>query len=325
VSLPDLPLDELRSYHPRLASPADAAGFWAGTLADAARLPVAATFEPVDTGLRLVDTYDVCFAGYGGHPIRGWLHLPASPAGPLPCVVQYIGYGGGRGLAHENVFWAVAGYAHFIMDTRGQGAAGAVGDTPDPEPAGPSHPGFMTRGILDPATYYYRRVYVDAVRAVDAARGHDLVDGARIVVAGGSQGGGLSLAVAGLRGDLSGVMADVPYLSHFRRAITVAERGPYLEIARYLKTDRRRTEEVLRTLDYFDVAGLVPAATAPALFSVALQDDICPPSTVYAAYNAYGAPRRIVEYPFNDHEGGEGFQRQAQLEWLADLLGPGHA
>ena len=325
MSLPDLPLDELRSYQPEPAAPADAAAFWSGTLADAARLPVAATFDPVATGLRLVDTFDVSFAGYGGHPIRGWLHLPAGQAGPLPCVVQYVGYGGGRGLAHENVFWAVAGYAHFIMDTRGQGAAGLVGDTPDPEPSGPSHPGFMTRGILDPATYYYRRLYVDAVRAVDAARAHDRVDPARVVVAGGSQGGGLSLAVAGLRDDLSGVLADVPYLSHFRRAINVAERGPYLEIARYLKADRRRTEEVLRTLDYFDVSALVAAATAPALFSVALQDDVCPPSTVYAAYNSYGGPRQIVEYPFNDHEGGEGFQRQAQLGWLADLLGAGHA
>ena len=325
MSLPDLPLDELRSYQPQLDSPGRRGRVLVGTLADAARLPVAATFERVPTGLRLVDTFDVCFAGYGGHPIRGWLHLPASQAGPLPCVVQYVGYGGGRGLAHENVFWAVAGYAHFIMDTRGQGAAGSVGDTPDPEPAGPSHPGFMTRGILDPATYYYRRLYVNAVRAVDAARGHDRVNGARVVVAGGSQGGGLSLAVAGLRDDLSGVLADVPYLSHFRRAINVAERGPYLEIARYLKADRRRTDDVLRTLDYFDVAALVAAATAPALFSVALQDDICPPSTVYAAYNAYGGPRQIVEYPFNDHEGGEGFQRQAQLEWLADLLGAGHA
>jgi cephalosporin-C deacetylase len=61
------------------------------------------------------------------------------------------------------------------------------------------------------------------------------------------------------------------------------------------------------------------------LFSVALQDDVCPPSTVYAAYNAYGGPRQIIEYPFNDHEGGEGFQRQAQLGWLADLFGAGHA
>ena len=85
MSLPDLPLDELRSYQPRLASPADPAGFWAGTLADAARFPVAATFERVATGLRLVDTFDVSFAGYGGHPIRGWLHLPA--ARPARCPV----------------------------------------------------------------------------------------------------------------------------------------------------------------------------------------------------------------------------------------------
>lgn len=122
MSLPDLPLDELRRYQNRRSRPVDAPEFWAGTLADAARYPVAATFEPADSGLRLVDTFDVCFAGYGGHPVRGWLHLPAGQASPLPCVVQYVGYGGGRGLAHENVFWAVAGYAHFIMDTRGQGA-----------------------------------------------------------------------------------------------------------------------------------------------------------------------------------------------------------
>ena len=77
MSLPDLPLDELRRYQNRQSRPVDAPEFWAGTLAGAARYPVAATFEPADSGLRLVDTFDVCFAGYGGHPFRGWLHLPA--------------------------------------------------------------------------------------------------------------------------------------------------------------------------------------------------------------------------------------------------------
>ena len=100
----------------------------------------------------------------------------AAPPGraprPLPAVVEYVGYGGGRGLAHERVLWAAAGYAHLVMDTRGQGSTWSVGETPDPDATGaPAHPGFMTRGILDPATYYYRRVFVDAVRAVEASAG----------------------------------------------------------------------------------------------------------------------------------------------------------
>ena len=32
-------------------------------------------------------------------------------------------------------------------------------------------------------------------------------------------------------------------------------------------------------------------------------DDICPPSTVYAAYNAWAGPKRIIEYPFNRPRG----------------------
>jgi cephalosporin-C deacetylase len=320
MSLPDLPLDELRRYRPALPAPDDMGAFWSDTLAEAAAHPIAAVFRPVQTGLRLIDTFDVTFAGHAGQAVRGWLHVPAGSAEQLPCVVQYVGYGGGRGLPHENLLWAAAGYAHFIMDVRGQGSAWSVGETADPEPAGPAHPGFMTRGILDPAGYYYRRLYVDSVRAVDAVRAHDAVDPTRIVVTGGSQGGGLALAVAGLRNDLTAVMPDVPFLCHFRRAVLVAERGPYLEIARYLKIHRWHVDEAFRTLDYFDAAAIGRGATAPALFSVALQDEVCPPSTVFAAYNSYGGAGEIREYPFNDHEGGEGFQQAAQLEWLATLL-----
>ena len=61
-------------------------------------------------------------------------------------------------------------------------------------------------------------------------------------------------------------------------------------------------------------------ATAPALWSVALMDLTCPPSTVFAAYNSYGGPKEIEVYEFNDHEGGDAFQRTRQLAWLAATL-----
>lgn len=317
----DLPLDELRRYSPTIVVPPDLDRFWATTLAEARDHDLAATFARVDNGLRVISTFDVTYAGFGGSPIRAWLHLPAERPGPFPAVVEYLGYGGGRGLPHERVLWAAAGYAHFVMDTRGQGSTWAVGDTPDPDAAGaPSHPGFMTQGILDPATYYYRRVITDAVRAIDAVRTHPAVDSTRVAVTGGSQGGALSIAAAALVPELAAAMPDVPFLSDFRRAITFTDSDPYGEIVRYLKAHRDHVDRALATLSYFDMAGLGRFASAPALFSVGLMDEVCPPSTVYAAFNAYGGPKEIREYPFNDHEGGQGFHEVAKLGWLAERL-----
>ena len=317
----DLPLDELRAYAPALLEPADLDQFWATTLAEARGHDLGATFTPVDSGLTAIDTLDVTYAGFGGAPIRAWLHLPVMRGRPLPAIVEYIGYGGGRGLAHERVLWAAAGYAHFVMDSRGQGSTWEIGDTPDPgATGGPAHPGFMTQGILDPATYYYRRLYTDAVRAIEAVRNHPDVSPGRVAVTGSSQGGGLAVAAASLADGLVAALPDVPLLSDFPRALTLKDEDPYAEVVRYLNAHRDHVERALATLAYFDVAILGRRARAPALFSVGLMDEICPPSTVYAAFNLYGGPKEIREYPFNQHEGGGGFHDVAKFGWLRDRL-----
>jgi cephalosporin-C deacetylase len=302
--------------------PPDFHEFWDNTLHVAREIGLDAVLTPADAGLDAVRTWDVTFAGFAGHPIRAWLHLPANrlDRGKLPAVVQFQGYGGGRGLSHENVLWATAGYAHLVCDTRGQGSGWSTGDTPDPVGSEPAHPGFMTRGILDPRSYYYRRVFIDAWRAVEVIRGHDEVDGARIAILGASQGGGIALAVAGLMANTAAVMVDVPFLCDVPRALEITDADPYAEIVRYLKVHRDQRERVLETLSYFDCVNLVRTARAPALFSVALMDERCPPSTVYAAYNAYGGPKEISVYPYNDHEGGGAFHEAKQLRWLREKL-----
>jgi cephalosporin-C deacetylase len=320
--LVDWSLDRLRDYRPERDEPADFAAFWDGTLGAAREKDFPARFEPCDAGLATVEVFDVTLAGFDGQPVRGWFYLPRERSGPLPCVVRYIGYGGGRGLPHDHLVWSSAGYAHLVMDTRGQGSnGGSVSDTADPDPAGgPNTPGFMTRGVTDPATYYYRRVFTDAVRAVDAARAHPAVDAARIVVTGGSQGGGITLAVAGLVDGLAGVMPDVPFLCHYRRATEITDRDPYHEITTYCQTHRDQVDRVFDTLRYFDGVNFAAHATAPALFSVALMDDVCPPSTVFAAYNHYPAERDIKVWRYNGHEGGASFQVTEQLRWAAKVL-----
>jgi len=314
----DLPLVRLREYRADTAEQADFDEFWSTTLAEAGTFPLDARFEEVETGLVGVRVFDVTFAGFGGHPVKGWFTVPATatPDAPLPLVMQYHGYNGGRSLAHCWSLWPSAGYAHFIMDTRGQGSGGNVGDTADPVGAGPAIPGFMTRGILDPADYYYRRVFTDAVRAVQAVRSHPLVDPARVAALGGSQGGGITLAVAALAPDIAAIAPDVPFLCHFDRAVLVSGVNPYKEIADYLRMHRDHHDQVFRTLSYFDGVHMAARGTAPALFSVALQDEVCPPSTVFAAYNNYRGEKEIAVYPFNGHEGGQMFQEARALRWL---------
>ncbi|MEV0097171.1 acetylxylan esterase [Streptomyces sp. NPDC050738] len=324
MALFDLPLDQLPSYRSRSTEPADFDQFWEKTLGEARSHDLDARFEPVDTGLTGVDVFDVTFAGFGGQPVKGWFVLPAGTTEPLPVVVQFIGYGGGRSLPHTHLLWANTGFAHFVMDTRGQGSTWGGGDTPDPVGSGPAVPGYMTRGIQDPHDYYYRRVFTDAVRAVEAARSHPLVDATRTAALGASQGGGITLAVAGLVPDLTAIVSDVPFLCDFPRATTLTDRDPYREIGRYLKTHRGADADVQRTLSYFDGVHFAARGRAPALFSTALEDQTCPPSTVYGAFNAYPVEDKAIEvYTFNDHEGGGPYQEAAILRWLPKRLTAG--
>jgi cephalosporin-C deacetylase len=324
----DLPLAALQSYRPERDEPADFDAFWADTLAGARRHELRAAFTPADYGLRTLESYDVSFCGFGGQEIKGWLLLPATRSEPLPCVVEYLGYGGGRGVPLDWTLWASLGYAHLVMDTRGQGAGWRNGDTPDlyAGGGGPTAAGFMTQGILDPQHYYYRRVFTDAVRAVEAARSHHAIDPHRIVVSGGSQGGGIALAVAGLVPDLVAALPDVPFLCHYRRATELVETIPYVEISRFCQRHRDKVATVFRTLAYFDGVNFAARAHAPALFSVGLMDPTCPPSTVYAAFNHYAGPKQIAVYPYNQHEGGESVQLLEKLRFLRERLpdGPEH-
>ena len=307
-------------YRSTQHEPADFDAFWNATLSEARAIDVDVTLSPANTALVTLDVYDVSFRGFAGDRIRAWLRLPRERSGPLPGVVQFFGYGNGRGHALRDLRWASAGYAHLVVDARGQGH----GDTDDPQATGgPSAGEFLTRGIRSREEYYYRRVFTDAVRAVDAMRSIGLVDGDRIVALGASQGGGIALAMTGLVPELRAAVIQAPFLCELNRAPQLTSEYPYSVLTEHFAARRGDVDRSLETLAYFDGVNFARRSQAPALFSIGLADLIAPPETGYAAYHAYAGPKQLVAWPYNGHEAGGEVDEEHGLAFVAHVLDGG--
>lgn len=295
--------------------------FWSVTLNQYLTQSPEYTLSPAPTPLTLVSVQDITVLGYNRDEIKGWYIEPANRKESTPCIILYDGYGGGRGLPHEWLFWVNVGYRVLVMDTRGQGGGFRLSDTPDGAyPRDPQSPGFMTSGILDRDNYYYRRVYVDAVAFVEVAKVLSGVDPDRIIVAGGSQGGGIALAAASLASGIFAALPDVPFLCHFKRATEMVDTYPYHEITSYCRIHRDKVEQVFHTLSYFDNLNLVRKAKCPALFSIGMHDPVCPPDTIFAVRNNYAGTVTTSIYEYNTHEGGSVAHQLIQARWLAELI-----
>jgi cephalosporin-C deacetylase len=112
---------------------------------------------------------------------------------------------------------------------------------------------------------------------------------------------------------------NVPFLCDFRRAVGLSPTYPYKEIADFLAQQIDLVDDVLDTLRYVDCALLARRITADCLFSVGLMDEICPPSTVFAAFNEVPGNKEIAVYPFGVHDLPRG-HHERQLRHLRERL-----
>ena len=316
----DLPLEELRGYRPSVDEPDDFDEYWAAALDAASARPLDVEVRPADTVVSALAVGDVHFTGHGGARIAAWLLVPPNLATDTPVVVEFVGYGGGRGRPAEWLNWACAGFPHLVIDSRGQGGGWRGADTADIGASGePGAKGFLTSGLAAPETHYYTRLFVDAARALAVPAEIPELAGRRLVSTGVSQGGGVALAAAQLHGGVAGVAADVPFLCNFRRAVTVTDDTPYAEISDYCRLYPERVARVFETLSYFDAVNHARRLQVPALFSVGLADLITPPSTVFSAFNHYAGEKAIEVYEFNGHDGAAVVHFERKVSFVRGL------
>lgn len=301
MNLFDMPLEALREYRPEIRKMPDFGSFWERSLAESATQELNAKMEQVPYPLDTVECFRVCFDGFRNSRITAQYVRPAnSSAGSLPAIVIFHGYNWNSLTVAGYLKYILMGYSVLMVYTRGQNPA-----SPDlaSYPNGGAS-GWMTLGIGDPDSYYYRNVFMDSVRAVDFVYSLPETDGSRIALEGGSQGGGLALATGALSPHVSRVIAEVPFLCHFRRAVELSQNSPYGEISHYFRIHdplHETEEHVYETLSYFDCCNLADRIQGECLLSVGLEDTICPPSTIFAAYNRINTPKEIRVYPDYGH------------------------
>jgi cephalosporin-C deacetylase len=295
--------------------PPDFDDFWAAIMAEANAIQLNPTMELVPMrSTAEVDVYDIGYDSLDGLRIAGWYCRPKDSylPPPYPALLIVPGYISEPTLPKS---WARMGYAALGVAPRGKLRSNRHYN--------PGYPGLLVNNIVDRHTYSYRGFYVDACRAVDFVLTRPEVDRARIGVHGSSQGGALTITTAALRRDvITCGAAGAPYLCGFMDAASLTHSWPYQEINDYLRLYPERRAQVRETLNYFDGINFAPQITAPMMVYIGLNDDVCPPETGYAVYNAIAGPKELHAQPRSAHDAGRFWVMPKVEAFLAKHLKP---
>jgi cephalosporin-C deacetylase len=307
---------ELYNYFPTLTKRDDFDEFWNSTIKKSKEVPLNSMIEPYDYPSPYVSVYSISYNGFDNTRIHGWYLVPKfQDKKSYSCLIHYHGFTGNRGTPADFMQWIMMGVAVLSVDCRDQ--SGETGNSAKYSSGYTSN--VICKGIMDKYEYYFRAVYMDCIKGIDFALEQKDVDGDKIIIEGGSQGGALGMAVCALDTRPYLAMVDVPSNSNLSRRVEGGN-GSFSSVTDYLKIYPGRTDEALRTLSYFDTMNMADKIKCKVLASVALKDEICPAKCYFATYNRIKSEKEIHIYPFNEHEGGMGVQNEIKLKFLRDNL-----
>ncbi len=305
----DKPLDQLLTYTGTNPRPADFDAYWTEALEALEAVDPAPLLERNSSiATRSAEAFDLTFTGIGGARIYAKYLRPRASTRPHPAVLEFHGYTGNSGDWQDKLRFIAEGTAIAAMDCRGQGGKSEdTGAVP-----GTTHHGHIIRGLSGkPQDLLFRSIFLDTVQLARVVDSFDEVDSTRMASNGGSQGGALSIACAALSPHISRCVSVFPFLSDYKRVWEMdLLKDAYGELRTYLRHFDPlaiERERIFEKLGYIDVHHLAPRIRAAVVMALTLQDNICPPSTQFAVFNALTSPKTPVIYPDFGHENLPGF------------------
>jgi cephalosporin-C deacetylase len=275
---------------PSLPIPDDFDSFWATQKAALAKVPVKFTLSPVTTSTKTVDAFDAQIDCLGA-PVSGYYGRPKNAA-PKSCPAILFVHGAGvSGSSLGGTYWAEREGGMIAMDINAHGIPnGKPADFYKQLNAG-ALKDYRYVGRSDRKTNYFKGMFLRLVRAIDFLTAQPEWDGKTVIVYGSSQGGFQAFAAGALDERVTFICAGVPAgCDHTGISVNRINGWPKLVSI----TDGKPNEAELQTARYFDNVNFAQRCHAKgAAVTVGFIDTTCPPTSVYAAYNALTIPKKI--------------------------------
>jgi cephalosporin-C deacetylase-like acetyl esterase len=276
---------------PTVDEPADFEAFWSAGKDALAKVPVDAKLVPMpEVSNGKVDCWHVSLQNVGADTTGqsrffGVLCEPKGH-GPFPALLQVPGagvraYRGNVEMAEKGIITFQVGI-HGLpvnLDPAVYEALGAAGLS-----------GYPTFNLDERDRYYYRRVYLGCLRANDFLVSRPRFDGRNLGVTGGSQGGALSIVTAGLDPRVKLLAAYYPALAD----VTGYWKGRAGGWPHMFKDEKRRLGARIANVGYYDVVGFARRVKVPGLYSWGYNDEVCPPTSMYAAYGVIPGEKALL-------------------------------
>lgn len=290
-----------------ISSPADAqadfSDFWATAKEDLASVAPNYSLTKLDAkssskrNVYLVEMQSVDNGDGNPVTIRAYYAEPVAD-GTYPVVITQNGYDSDATLdvycpdADTNPDWI-----ELYVSVRGQ-----LLNNREPNTADNIYGDWFTYNLGDKDSYYYRGAYMDVVRSIDFIVSRAKAQKENIFMAGGSQGGALTIAGAALDGRLNAIAPSIPFMGDFPDYFQVGS-WPAYPASQYQAANGLSDEDMYANLSYFDTKNLATLVKCPVIMASGLQDNVCPPHTHFAPYNNLTVTdKQYIVNPMCQHE-----------------------